>query len=52
MLYFFHDRIAVLSHGLTKEDAVPAREIDLAMTHSVQFGQGPERHTYKEIIDG
>ena len=52
MLYFFHDRIAVVSHGLTKEDIVPAREIDLAVTHNAQFAQAPERHTYKERIDG
>ena len=38
MLYFFHDQTAVISHGLTKEDVVPNREIDLAMSRSAQFG--------------
>lgn len=52
MLYFFHDQIAVVSHGLKKEDVVPDREIDLAMSRSTQFGQDPERHTYKETTDG
>jgi phage-related protein len=32
ILYFFHGRnIAVVSHGITKEDRVPAKEIDLAI---------------------
>ncbi len=52
MLYFFHKQLAVVSHGLTKEDVVPDREIELAMARSVQFGQAPERHTYKEKNDG
>ena len=52
MLYFFHDQIAVVSHGLTKEDVVPDREIDLAMSRNMQFRQDPERHTYKERTDG
>ena len=52
MLYFFHEQSAVLSHGLTKEDVVPDGEIDLAMSHSMQFRQAPERHTYKERTDG
>ena len=52
MLYFFHDQNAVVSHGLTKEDVVPDREIDLAMSHNTKFRQDPERHTYKETTDG
>lgn len=52
MLYFFHNQMAVVSHGLTKEDVVPDREIDLATSHNTQFGQDPERHTYKETTDG
>jgi phage-related protein len=52
MLYFFHAQIAVVSHGLTKEDIVPTREIDLAISRNTQFGQAPERHTYKERTHG
>jgi phage-related protein len=52
MLYFFHIQTAVVSHGLKKEDVVPDREIDLAMSRNTQFGQDPERHTYKETTDG
>ena len=48
MLYFFHDQTAVVSHGLTKEDVVPNREIDLAMSCNAKFKQDPEKHTYKE----
>jgi phage-related protein len=48
MLYFFHDKTAVLSHGLTKEDVVPDREISLAASRHAEFKQDPERHTYRE----
>ncbi|MEI8372205.1 MAG: type II toxin-antitoxin system RelE/ParE family toxin [Planctomycetota bacterium] len=52
MLYFFHDQSAVVSHGLTKEDVVPDRDIDLAMSRNMQFRQAPEMHTYQERTDG
>jgi phage-related protein len=48
MLYFFHDRGAVLTHGFTKEGIVPAREIELAITRSERFWQNPDKHTYRE----
>lgn len=49
MLYFFHGRVAaVLSHGLTKERAVPAREIDEAMKRKARFEGDPRRHTHRE----
>jgi phage-related protein len=48
MLYFFHEQIAVVSHGLTKEDVVPDREIDLAITRKGLFARDPEKHTYEE----
>jgi phage-related protein len=48
MLYFFHGTIAaVLSHGITKEQRVPAREIDLAIRRKRTFAQDPSRHTYE-----
>ena len=46
MLYFFHDRIAaVVSHGLVKEDTVPAREIYLARQRQTKFNANPRQHT-------
>ena len=48
MLYFFYERIAVLSHGLTKENVVPDFEIDLAITRKGNFAQDPRKHTYEE----
>jgi phage-related protein len=48
MLYFFHERTAVISHGLTKEGAVPNREIELALKCMAQFTHNPALHTYKE----
>jgi phage-related protein len=48
MLYCFHGSIAaVLSHGITKEQRVPAREIDLAIRRKRTFEQDPSRHTYE-----
>ncbi len=52
MLYFFHNQTAVISHGLTKEDMVPDREIELARSRSARFDRDPEKHTYKEQTDG
>lgn len=48
MLYFFHEQVAVVvSHGLTKERAVPPREIDLATKRKQKFVINPNRHTFK-----
>jgi hypothetical protein len=48
MLYFFHGSIAaVLSHGITKEQRVPPREIDLAIRRKRTFERDPSRHTYE-----
>jgi phage-related protein len=48
MLYFFHEGIAVVSHGLTKEDVVPDRDISLAASNMAKFKHDPDKHTYKE----
>ena len=49
MLYFFHGRnVAVLSHSLTKEDTIPAVDIERALKRKRQFEQEPEKHTYVE----
>ena len=46
LLYFFHGRTAaVVSHGLVKEDAVPAREIAVARERQHKFTTNPLRHT-------
>jgi len=48
MLYFFHGGVAaVLSHGLTKEDRVPPKEIDRAITRKRTFERNPAPHTYE-----
>jgi hypothetical protein len=48
VLYFFHGAVAVISHGLTKEDAVPPREIDLAVERKLRYASAPKKHTYRE----
>ncbi len=46
MLYFFHGRIvAVVSHGCTKERAVPKREIDAAVKRKERFRRDPKKHS-------
>ena len=50
ILYFFHGdgKAVVLAHGLTKEDVVPDKDIDLAVQRKSVFESDPERHTYHE----
>ncbi len=49
ILYFFHGRAAaVLSHGLIKEQAVPPKEIELAMRRKRRFEAAPKAHTFGE----
>ncbi|MPZ18101.1 MAG: type II toxin-antitoxin system RelE/ParE family toxin [Luteitalea sp.] len=48
MLYFFHEGRAVVSHGLTKEAAVPPIEIDRTLGHRRAFTADPARHTAAE----
>jgi phage-related protein len=50
VLYFFHGKQAVISHGLTKTSQVPPKEIDLAVEHRSRFEEDPERHTYGEWL--
>ena len=46
LLYFFHGRNqACLSHGLTKEAAVPPEDIDTAVSHKELVEADPERYT-------
>jgi phage-related protein len=39
ILYFFHDQTAVLFDAITKEDKVPAKEIDRAITAKECFSK-------------
>ena len=49
LLYFFHGKaVAVVSHGLTKERAVPPNEIDRAVERKRKFEAAPARHTHEE----
>ncbi|MCP9469651.1 MAG: type II toxin-antitoxin system RelE/ParE family toxin [Nitrospira sp.] len=49
LLYFFHGKLAaVLAHGLVKERAVPARDIEEAVRRKHKFEHSPEQHTYRE----
>jgi Phage derived protein Gp49-like (DUF891) len=40
--------VAVLAHGLIKEDKVPGEEIDRALARMRKFAAAPERHTLAE----
>jgi phage-related protein len=49
VLYFFYGRnVAVVSHGIVKEAAVPVREIELALRRKRMFEQDPPSYTYRE----
>jgi hypothetical protein len=50
LLYFFHGRnVAILAHALTKEDAVPASDVDRALARKRAYESAPELHTYSLI---
>ena len=49
LLYFFYGReIVVLANGVTKEDKVPEREIDLALKRKVLYESNPETRSHAE----
>jgi phage-related protein len=49
ILYFYHDKVAVLSHGFVKKKAKVADvEIDLAISRKMKFRKNPERHSFEE----
>jgi len=48
ILYFFHKKQAVLSHGLTKESQVPPNDIELAIKRMALFEKDPHGRTYRE----
>lgn len=48
ILYFFHGRnVAILAQSLTKEDEVPAIDIERAITRKKLFAANPKEHTYE-----
>ncbi|QEH31678.1 hypothetical protein OJF2_01430 [Aquisphaera giovannonii] len=48
MLYFFHGRIAaIVAHGLAKEKAVPAGDIDEAIERKSRYEADPDRHRFR-----
>jgi len=47
ILYFFHGRQAVLSHGFIKKgEEVPKGEIELAIDRKWRFEKNPAKYTY------
>ena len=49
ILYFFHGRqVAVLAHALTKEEAVPAIDIQRALARKAQVEKAPEQHIHED----
>ena len=47
LLYFFHGNdCVVLTHGITKENKVPATEIDKAIERKHLFESNPTNHTF------
>ena len=48
ILYFFHERLAVLAHGLIKERTIPSIDIERAKRRRAAFTADPVGHTYRE----
>jgi hypothetical protein len=42
------EKIAVLSHHLTKEKQVPAKDIDLAVKRKTKYLSDPDKYTFDE----
>jgi len=52
ILYFFHgEAVAILAHGLTKEDETPNADIERAIQRKEAFAKDPAKHTYAENND-
>ena len=51
ILYFFHGQnVAILTHGLTKEDVLPRVDIERALRRKALFEAAPEKHTSTKEI--
>lgn len=48
VLYFFHEGIAVLAHGLIKEGRIPSADIVRAKRRRDVYTQDPAAYTYRE----
>lgn len=48
ILYFFHEGVAVLAHGIVKEARVPDADIDRAKRRRDAYVMHPRAHTYRE----
>ena len=49
ILYFFHGQaVAILAHGLPKEDEVPDSDIERAIQRKEAFANDPAKHSYAE----
>lgn len=47
ILFFYGgEKIAVLSHHITKENKVPPKQIDLAVKRKKKFEKDPAKHTF------
>jgi len=46
---FVGHRIALLTHGIVKEDRVPPKEIDEAILRKNKWEIDPQTHTYKGV---
>ena len=50
ILYFFSGRnVVVVSHGISKNSAVPDLEINRAIERKESFEAQPEAHTYRRV---
>ena len=48
ILYFFHGQnVALLAHGLTKEDKVPDADIERALRRKKLYEADPDAHTFE-----
>ena len=48
LLYFFYGRqVAILAHGLAKEDKIPDVDIERAIKRKKLFEANPKEHTYE-----
>jgi phage-related protein len=48
LLYFHHrERVCVVAHGLTKQDRVPDRDIDIALARKALYELAPEARRHE-----
>ena len=45
--FFQENKVAVLAHGIIKENTVPLADIDRAIKRKEKFEQAPETHSYQ-----